>query len=74
MATQVGDRVFVESQRAAQPGRSGVIEEVLQETPPRWRVRWDDGRETIFTPAAGVARIEKAKKPRKKAAKPKARA
>jgi hypothetical protein len=72
MATQVGDRIVCESERAAQTGRSGVIEEVLQETPPRWRVRWDDGRETIFSPAAGVARVEKAKKARKKPAKAKA--
>jgi hypothetical protein len=67
MGANVGDRIVCESERAAQPGRSGVIEEVLQETPPRWRVRWDDGRETIFTPAAGVARIEAAKKPAKRA-------
>ncbi len=58
MKAHVGDRIIVESERVAQPGRAGVIEEVLQEDPPRYRVRWDDGRETIFVPAAGVARIE----------------
>jgi hypothetical protein len=35
-----------------------VIEEVIQAEPPRYRVRWEDGHESIFTPAAGVARIE----------------
>lgn len=30
----------------------------MQKDPPRFRVRWDDGRTTIFTPAAGSARIE----------------
>ena len=58
MKGKVGDKLVVESERAAQPGRAGVIEEVLQEDPPRFRVRWDNGRESIFTPAAGVARIE----------------
>jgi Domain of unknown function (DUF1918) len=55
---QVGATIVVESERTAQPGRRGVIEEVLQEHPPRYRVRWDDGKETTFAPAAGVALIE----------------
>jgi hypothetical protein len=62
MAAHKGDTIVVESERVATPERRGVIEEVLQETPPRFRVRWEDGRETVFAPAAGVARIE-AKKP-----------
>jgi hypothetical protein len=33
----------------------GVIEEVLREAPsPRYRIRWDDGHESIYTPAAGA--------------------
>ena len=67
MAAKAGDTIVVESERAAQPGRTGVIEEVLQADPPRYRVRWSDGRTTVFTPAAGVARIEPKK--RRKAAK-----
>jgi hypothetical protein len=63
---KVGDGIIVESERAAQTGRRGVIEEILQETPLRCRVRWEDGRESIFVPQAGSTRIE-AKK-RKKAA------
>ena len=59
MTAAVGDRILIESERAAQTGRSGVVEEVLRDAPPRYRVRWDDGRETIFTPAAGVAQIKK---------------
>jgi hypothetical protein len=58
MAVKAGDTIVVESERAAQPGRTGVIEEVLQADPARYRVRWSDGRTTVFTPAAGVARIE----------------
>jgi hypothetical protein len=54
----VGDRIVVESERVAHPGREGVIEEVLQEEPPRYLVRWEDGRTTSFTPSAGAAKIE----------------
>jgi hypothetical protein len=69
MKGKAGDRVIVESERAAQPGRSGVIEEVLQERPARFRVRWDDGRTSILAPAAGAVRIEtKTKAKPKKAA------
>ena len=61
MTAIVGDRIIVESKKVAQPGRAGLIEDVLQEIPPRYRVRWDDGHESIFSPSAGSARIEKAK-------------
>jgi hypothetical protein len=54
----VGDRIVVESERVTQPARAGVIEEVLQEEPPRYLVRWEDGRTSSFAPAAGVAMIE----------------
>ena len=65
MGAKAGDTIVIESKRAAQPGRTGVIEEVLQADPPRYQVRWSDGRTTIFTPAAGVARIEPKKGRRK---------
>ncbi len=58
MEGKVGDAIVVESERAAQAARRGVIEEVLQQDPPRFRIRWEDGHETIFSPAAGAARIE----------------
>ena len=67
MNAGVGDRIVVESERAAQSGRAGVIEEVLNEDPPRFRVLWDNGRTSIFAPSAGVARIEQRKKQRVKA-------
>jgi hypothetical protein len=62
MTAQAGDRIVVESERAAQPGRKGVIEEVLHEEPARFRVRWEDGHTSIFSPAAGAAKIEERKK------------
>jgi len=58
MTASVGDRIVVESERTAQQGRAGVIEEVLNEDQPRFRVLWDNGRTSIFAPSAGVARIE----------------
>jgi Domain of unknown function (DUF1918) len=60
-----GDTIVVESERVAQSPRTGVIEEVLKEQPPRYRVRWDDGHESIFTPALGAARIQPKRKRRK---------
>ncbi len=60
MKGTVGSTIVVESERTTQPERHGVIEEVLQEDPPRYRVRWQDGHESIFSPTAGVARIEEA--------------
>lgn len=62
MSAQAGDVIVVESERVAQPVRRGVIEEVLQEEPPRLRIRWDDGHTSIFAPAAGAARTERRKK------------
>ncbi len=64
MTVRKGDKLVVESKKAGQPGREGEIEEVVQKDPPRYRVRWTDGRTTIFTPTAGVARIEPKKRKR----------
>jgi len=68
MTVHVGDKVLIESERAGQQGRSGVVEEILSEQPQRLRVRWDDGRESIFVPAAGVARIAPGSRTRRAAA------
>jgi len=57
MKAQVGDRIVVESERAAQTGRTGVIEEIVDEESMRLRIRWDDGHTSILTPAAGAATI-----------------
>lgn len=62
MDAKAGDTIVVESERVAQPPRRGTIEEVLQAEPPRFRVHWDDGHESILTPAAGTARIEAKRK------------
>jgi hypothetical protein len=55
MLFQVGDRVIAESESTDRPPRAGTVREVLRGDPsPRYRIEWDDGHETIYTPAAGA--------------------
>ena len=54
MVFQVGERVVAESESTTRPPRYGTVQEVVREQPPRYRIRWDDGRESIYTPAAGA--------------------
>ena len=57
MELKVGNRVEVESESSERRPRTGVIQEVVRDTPsPRYRIRWDDGHESIYTPAAGALR------------------
>ena len=57
MQLKIGDRVEVESESTDRPPRTGVIEEVVREAPSRrYRIRWDDGHQSIYTPAAGALR------------------
>jgi Domain of unknown function (DUF1918) len=63
MDLKAGDRVEVESESTERPHRTGVIKEVVQEAPsPRYRISWDDGHESIYTPAAGALRAEPARR------------
>jgi Domain of unknown function (DUF1918) len=55
MTGKVGDTIVVESERADATGRRGLIEAVLQEQPPRYQVRWEDGHTSILAPSAGSA-------------------
>ena len=64
MATSVGDRIVVESEKVGQQSRAGVVEQVLQEHPARLRVRWDDWRTTILSPSSGAARFTSGSKKR----------
>jgi hypothetical protein len=69
MAFEVGKRVQAESESTDRRPRSGVVEEVLRGDPsPRYRIRWDDGHETIYTPASGALRAEQHRKTPGKAA------
>ena len=54
MAFEVGTTVICHAQSTSRGPRPGVIEEVLRGEPsPRYRVLWEDGRESIYTPADG---------------------
>jgi hypothetical protein len=58
MDVRVGDRIAVETERVGQPAREGEVLEVIQVTAGvSIRVRWSDGHESIFRPAAGAVRV-----------------
>ncbi len=60
MALTAGERIFVESESTNRRPVSGVIREVLRGDPlPRYRIHWDDGHESIYTPAAGALKRKK---------------
>ena len=59
MAFEVGARVRTHAGSTTRAPRVGTIEEVLRGEPaPRYRVRWDDGRETVYTPASGTLQAQ----------------
>lgn len=50
---QVGDLIVIEGHRLGESRRIGEILEVLETAEhEHYRVRWDDGRESIFTPGS----------------------
>jgi hypothetical protein len=59
MSFEVGTRVRTQAGSTTRAPRLGTIEEVLRSDPaPRYRVRWDDGRETVYTPASGTLQAQ----------------
>jgi hypothetical protein len=50
----VGARIEVESERVGAPPKTGVVTGV---NGPLVQVRWDDGHESSFVPAAGSMRV-----------------
>ena len=68
MDLKVGERVVAESESTERPPRTGTIEEVLAEA-RRYRIRWDDGHTSIYSPAAGALAREEIKRPTTGAAK-----
>jgi Domain of unknown function (DUF1918) len=60
MTFQVGDRIVAEAESTERRPRSGTIREVLREDPaPRYRIEWDDGHTSLYTPAAGALHAER---------------
>lgn len=57
-ATKAGDRIVLESEKVGKPAREGEILAVV-ESPSgiSYEVRWDDGHESSFRPAAGSVKI-----------------
>ncbi len=54
----IGDRVIVESEHVGESAREGTVVEVLgQADGLHYRVRWEDGHESVFFPTAGSLTI-----------------
>lgn len=74
MAFEVGTHVVTPAGSTTRGPRLGVIEEVLRGEPaPRYRVRWEDGHESVYTPASGALQAQPRRR-RAPAARPAARA
>ena len=58
MVFQVGDRVVAEAESTERRPRPGTVREILREDPPRYRIAWDDGHESIYAPSAGALHAE----------------
>jgi hypothetical protein len=55
MQLKVGDRVAVEAEGTQHRPRHGAVQEVLGSlVAPRYRIQWDDGHESVYTPQAGA--------------------
>lgn len=53
--SRAGDEIVVEGHRVGEPRRTGTITEVLGEPGhEHYRVRWEDGHESIFYPKSDV--------------------
>lgn len=65
---RVGDNVAVGSRRSGSGGRRGTIAEVLSSPGGEYyRVRWEDGRESVFHPGPDAVLLPKAGAGRKRA-------
>ena len=53
--TKPGDVVAVAGRHVGDPGRRGEVVEVLgDDLHPHYRVRWEDGHESVLYPGEGV--------------------
>ena len=58
MKAAIGDEILVDSEHAGTPARAGRILEILEaDFGTRYRVRWDDGRESVIHPLAGTVHV-----------------
>lgn len=54
-AAQAGDMVVITGHRLGEVERTGEILEVLGAAKPHYRVRWEDGHETVFYPGSDAS-------------------
>jgi hypothetical protein len=59
MTFQVGGRVVAEAESTERRPMAGTVREVVREQPARYRIEWDDGHESIYTPSAGALHAER---------------
>ncbi len=53
IVAKVGDEIVITGHSVGEHARTGVIEEVLGEPGhPHYRVRWEDGHESVYYPAS----------------------
>jgi len=58
-----GDLIIIDSAQVGSPPREGEVLEVIQgEVSVSYRVRWEDGHETLIAPKSGSDRIVRAAK------------
>jgi hypothetical protein len=57
MPANIGDRVALQPGRIHALPRTGTVEAVLGTEPPRYQIRWDDGKWSIIAPTDGVLRV-----------------
>ena len=57
-AAKPGDVILIESEKVGSPPREGEVLEILQgQISVSYRVRWQDGHESVIAPGAGNTRI-----------------
>ena len=53
MDCKKGDRIAIESRQVGSGGKAGEVIEVIERTGGRhYRIRWDDGHESIMFPSS----------------------
>jgi hypothetical protein len=58
MIGKVGDQIVIESSEVGRVERRGEVLEVRdRDFGHEYRVRWEDGHESLFIPGAGAARF-----------------
>lgn len=56
MEAQIGDRIVIEARKVGSGRRTGEIEEVIRGVGgDHYRVRWDDGHESIVYPSSDAS-------------------